>query len=85
MHHEHPFYLRNVQTGSVNHGVTNGAQGLKLAGLLQELLKQGGIVLGAVHSHPHGLLPRLVHSVQALSPALDLILLHQGPGEHLSA
>ena len=76
-------YLGNVQAGGVNHGVSNRAQRLKLTGFLQQLLKEGRIVFGAVHRHPHGLLTGLIHAVQALTPALHLVFLDQGPGKDL--
>ena len=77
-------YLGYVEAGCINHGVPNGAQRLKLAGFLQQLLKQRGVMLGAVYSHSHRLLPRLVHSVQTLSPALYLVFVHHRPAEDLS-
>ena len=40
-------------------------------------------MFGAVDCHPHGLLTGLVHPVQALTPALNLVFLDQGPREDL--
>ncbi len=46
-------YLGNVQACGVDHSVSNCAQRLKLTGLLQQLLKKGRVMLGAVDCHAH--------------------------------
>lgn len=72
-------HLGDVETSGVDHSVADGAQRLKLAGRLQQVLEQRGIVLGAIHSDTHGLLAGPVHPVKALTPALHLVLVHHWP------
>lgn len=78
-------HLGDVEAGSVNHRIANGAQSFKLAGCLQQLFKQRGVVLSAIYCNTHGLLAGPIHPVQALTPALNLILIHYWSGKDLGS